>query len=218
MPAFLQRHDNSNLRSDIHRTTMTPEKPQASLRAVALHRMNQVVYRVPYHTARIVDPRLDSVKVTNWTAVPLRHSFEFWDPMLLHCQIVLGFMTIKALTEVHDQPNDVVDSMQSTLAPALEGSRETAKKCYLGEVTFCILRDSLTEENRVVFKELINVGEEDEDRRAPLSHHVHSEFPINIFSIADDIGEHKVGNFVAAYKELRLEDIPESKTPRESSS
>ncbi|KAH7161823.1 hypothetical protein EDB81DRAFT_683887 [Dactylonectria macrodidyma] len=135
-----------------------------------------------------------------------RHGFELYDPLMLQFHIMLGFMTLKTLSNAHDKPPHVVEALRSTLALAIKGLRDYANNAYLGETTFRLLRDAIEKEDLRLLRDLADVGEEDKDMKTLIATHIQSQLPINVVSIAENPEDRRVGNLVAAYKEMGLED------------
>jgi hypothetical protein len=129
----------------------------------------------------------------------LLHGFSFWEPMAMHLQTVLGFSMVSALSAASDEPRYIVEALRSTLALCLQGILENAKRCYLGEATFLLLRDANKSQEWEARSDSILSNDH---RKELLTHHLRSEFLVNITSIAVDPKSNKIENLLAAYKEI----------------
>lgn len=144
----------------------------------------------------------------------LRHGFDAYDPVMAHHSLLLGFMTIKPLVHTQDLPKRSVAALESTLIFAIKGVRDMAAYSVLAEAMYRLLHDSLDPERKQLLRSISWIGEEKEEtekrRKALISQHVRSQFPINIVSIAEDPEARRVENLIAAYQDIDPEDISES--------
>lgn len=77
MPSFLLNHTNPYLQSRIYKTVGDPSATSSdSANSLGASRVgNDAQYRAPYHAAKLIDPRLDAVKPSQWTLVPASDTF-----------------------------------------------------------------------------------------------------------------------------------------------
>jgi hypothetical protein len=139
----------------------------------------------------------------------LRHGFEFFDPTMVQFQSLLGFMSIKTLASRRSSslaPDQAIDALRSTLVLAAKGVYEYGRNSYLGETVSRLLRSAMAEEDLRLLKRVVDVSSEDGDRSALMAQHVRAQFPVNIFSIAEDPTARRVSNLISAYKETEDDD------------
>ncbi|UKZ74079.1 hypothetical protein TrVFT333_001735 [Trichoderma virens FT-333] len=144
---------------------------------------------------------------TVWRLYYLRHGFEFYDPCLLQTQILLGFMSSRALSRSLELTPEHAELFRSTVVLAGKGLHDHAKQSFLGDTTFCLLRDTLDPEHVRLLKDYVGISEApDVEKKRLIAKQVHSEYPISTVSIAEDPDSYRVGNIVAAYNNISLED------------
>ncbi|PNP84938.1 hypothetical protein FNYG_01762 [Fusarium nygamai] len=136
----------------------------------------------------------------------LRHGFETYDPFMVQCHILLGFMTLGTISSAKERSPEATKALQSTLVLALKGLREQANATYLAVTTFRLLKDMLKQGDPRLFQGLADVVQENESVKALIASHVKSQFPINVVSMSEDPEQRRIGALVTAYKELGLND------------
>lgn len=135
----------------------------------------------------------------------VRHGSEFFEPVAIQYYMFLGFMTLNTLAVASDRPAHLVEALQSTLALVLKVMRDHAKNSYLSETVFRILKDAVANTDLRILRELEELKDQDLDRKTLIARHVQSHFPVNIASINQGPEERRVGDLVAAYRELEIE-------------
>src|SRR5687767_5591899 len=70
----------------------------------------------------------------------LRHGFEFWNSLLLHFEVLLGYSAVETLLTGDSLTDEAADAARSTVALALKGLYEQGRHSHLGLTLYRLLR------------------------------------------------------------------------------
>ena len=145
---------------------------------------------------------------TIWRLYYLRHGFEFWNSLLLHYQVVLGYSALDNLVSKVGVSAEDTDASRSTLALTLKGLNEQGRHSHLGLALYRLLRRQMQSKDSRVLQGLVEVAEEDEDVVAQRESHIDTQYPVNIASIAEDPEKYQMNNLASAHEDLVVQASP----------
>ncbi|KAI2625433.1 hypothetical protein GGS26DRAFT_600127 [Hypomontagnella submonticulosa] len=145
----------------------------------------------------------------------LRHGFESPDTTLVQLLHLLGFSALKGLSPV-EKGSTTYEAIRSTLLLCAKGLWDQGQNYYISAATFRLFRQSLSIEDAQVLKEIIEI----EDSDGPLDHmitEIRSQWPIGIFSIADENEDRTLDHFIS-WREQYMQDKAQNGTVAEHDS
>ncbi|KAI9694868.1 MAG: hypothetical protein M1822_000484 [Bathelium mastoideum] len=115
----------------------------------------------------------------------LRHSFNHYNPMMVHFLSILNSISINKLKLSGDSSEEAA-VIQSSVILATQGFRDQGRHCYLARTISRAVFNSV-DLVRAHFPDNDSALEESEADDPLVLQHVRSTFPVGIVSIADDI-------------------------------
>ncbi|OTA65317.1 hypothetical protein K449DRAFT_421005 [Hypoxylon sp. EC38] len=124
----------------------------------------------------------------------LRHGYESLDTALIQFLHLLGFSALKDISSA-EKGSATHEAIRSTLMLCAKGLWDQGQNYYLSEAVFRLFKQSMSTEDALLFKEITEI----EDSNGWLDHlaqEIRSQWPIGIFSMADDRGDRTLEHFI----------------------
>ncbi|KAI1382785.1 uncharacterized protein F4822DRAFT_96676 [Hypoxylon trugodes] len=124
----------------------------------------------------------------------LRHGFESLDVTLVQFLHLLGFSALRDMASV-ENGSATHEALRSTMILCAKGLWEQGQNYYVAEAIFRLLRQSMSAEDIYLLREIAEV-EDGDGRLDHMAQEIRSRWPIGVFSMINDNGDHTLEHFV----------------------
>ncbi|OTA97230.1 hypothetical protein M434DRAFT_387002 [Hypoxylon sp. CO27-5] len=124
----------------------------------------------------------------------LRHGYESLDTTLIQFLHLLGFSALRDISSA-EKGSTKHEAIRSTLMLCAKGLWDQGQNYYMSEAVFRLFMQSMRTEDVLLFKETTEI-EYSDGRLDHMAREIRSQWPIGIFSMADDHGDRTLEHFI----------------------
>jgi hypothetical protein len=134
----------------------------------------------------------------------LRHSFECFNPLIIHFLSVFSFLNVGDFARTDKDP-ERLEATYSSLILAAKGIRDQARSCQIAQIISQLIRNILKSEQAWLWKDGVSVEQTEIDQLQMLQH-TRSNYPVDIVNVAGDVGKQRVDNLINEIVGAHLRD------------
>lgn len=134
----------------------------------------------------------------------LRHSFEYYDPFMMHFLLLIGYATLEELTADADSEPVTRNSLRSILILCAKGLHDQGRNYYTAQVVFRLIRDKFQPEDREFLKRFTQ-SDDAEDEKPLMALNIQSSWPIPFINVNQDPSLSMLENLVRDYNKMSLD-------------
>ena len=142
----------------------------------------------------------------------LRHSFELYDPRLMHWLVLLGNMAIGNINTIQEQDataQTTIKSLRSTVILCVKGLHSQGQNYHMALLLRRALINRMRPEDQSLLKTYLSVPKA-EDGKALMTEYVQVQYVVPIIKINEDPKTANLQNLVEAYENMSLSSSSES--------